>query len=374
MDLNRTLVVEDDLSWQDILAEILQDSGLDVDIARDLQESVCLIRENTHRIAIVDLSLGGSDHRNQDGIKVVDFLNEHDPGCITIMLTGYATVELAVRLITDLGVMTCLQKENFNRSQFQEIINRALVKKPPILLTETARSDLIGTAKKSHSSHIDKNSSDNVQLTSDPINKNMLVLVVDDDAGWRNIYEELLEEARFPFRSCKGFAEALGLLKREKFACAIIDLALENPSNFYQQFNNEVNKDLDGYRLLASTLAAKIPTIVVSGIADAPEVERAYQEYALFSFIQKKAFDRSIFLNTINEAVENKSDQRLFSLLTEREREVLGYLGQGLTNKEIAEKMVVSPNTVKRHIKSIFSKLEVHTRSAVAAKVVGLTE
>jgi DNA-binding NarL/FixJ family response regulator len=44
---------------------------------------------------------------------------------------------------------------------------------------------------------------------------------------------------------------------------------------------------------------------------------------------------------------------------------------QGLTNKEIAQRLVISDNTVKRHLKGIFVRLEVNTRSAAAAKAAG---
>ncbi len=56
------------------------------------------------------------------------------------------------------------------------------------------------------------------------------------------------------------------------------------------------------------------------------------------------------------------------AFLTEREREVLNLLVLGLTNKEIAERLVISPNTVKRHLKAVFAKLGVSTRAAAVAK------
>lgn len=56
--------------------------------------------------------------------------------------------------------------------------------------------------------------------------------------------------------------------------------------------------------------------------------------------------------------------------LTEREVELLRYLGQGLPNKAIAEALRVSENTVKYHIKNILQKLDLSNRSEAAAYAV----
>lgn len=53
--------------------------------------------------------------------------------------------------------------------------------------------------------------------------------------------------------------------------------------------------------------------------------------------------------------------------LTEREREVLLLLVEGLTNTEIAEKLVLSKSTIKNHVSSILGKLEVKSRTKAVA-------
>ncbi|MDX1688889.1 MAG: response regulator transcription factor [Candidatus Promineifilaceae bacterium] len=62
--------------------------------------------------------------------------------------------------------------------------------------------------------------------------------------------------------------------------------------------------------------------------------------------------------------------------LTERELEVLELLVQGLSNSEIAARLGVSPNTVKNHLRSIYSKLDVSTRTAATTLAIkhGLVE
>ncbi len=57
-----------------------------------------------------------------------------------------------------------------------------------------------------------------------------------------------------------------------------------------------------------------------------------------------------------------------FPELTPREREILELLAQGLTNNAIAEKLVLSPKTVRNQVSAIFSKLQVASRSEAIIK------
>jgi len=59
---------------------------------------------------------------------------------------------------------------------------------------------------------------------------------------------------------------------------------------------------------------------------------------------------------------ETPSPQRL-SALTDREREVLTFVASGLSNDDIAERLVVSPHTVKTHVNRTMTKLGAHDRA-----------
>ena len=62
-------------------------------------------------------------------------------------------------------------------------------------------------------------------------------------------------------------------------------------------------------------------------------------------------------------AVEMPSAASLTEQLTEREVQVLRLIADGATNREIADELVLTVNTVKRHISNIFGKLEVSNRT-----------
>jgi DNA-binding CsgD family transcriptional regulator len=57
--------------------------------------------------------------------------------------------------------------------------------------------------------------------------------------------------------------------------------------------------------------------------------------------------------------------------LTIREAEIAGLLREGMTNQEIADRLVISTGTVRTHLENIFEKLEVHTRTAAVARAFG---
>jgi DNA-binding NarL/FixJ family response regulator len=122
----RALVVEDNPGWQEILAEILSDMGLEVDVASERAAASAATSASSHRIAVVDLSLRADDEGNQEGLQVLDMLGRDDPACSAVLLTGFATVEIAVAALKEYGAWTCLRKETFRRAEFKDVVRQIL--------------------------------------------------------------------------------------------------------------------------------------------------------------------------------------------------------------------------------------------------------
>jgi DNA-binding NarL/FixJ family response regulator len=87
------------------------------------------------------------------------------------------------------------------------------------------------------------------------------------------------------------------------------------------------------------------------------------------------AGERIVDSNRLVEAVEraarlrererNRTDR--LGLLSDREREILAELARGLRNSDIAERLMISPRTVEKHVHHILAKLQVPSRLAAVA-------
>jgi non-specific serine/threonine protein kinase len=84
------------------------------------------------------------------------------------------------------------------------------------------------------------------------------------------------------------------------------------------------------------------------------------------------AFDRGSAL-TVGQAAAYALDERparqpgpdVASVLTRREREIAEYVAKGLTNKEIADALVIAPRTAECHVENILRKLNFTSRSQI---------
>jgi DNA-binding NarL/FixJ family response regulator len=95
-------------------------------------------------------------------------------------------------------------------------------------------------------------------------------------------------------------------------------------------------------------------------------IRAAHQDQAMVSpEIAAALMDRVTRYAQLFDEVESGLHEE--ANLTPRERETLELIGQGLTNQEIAERMVIEVGTVKNHVHSILGKLGVSSRDDAAA-------
>jgi two-component system response regulator DctR len=181
------------------------------------------------------------------------------------------------------------------------------------------------------------------------------VFVVDDDDAVRDSIKELVESVGL---QAKGYDSALAFLDSfdpQRAGCLVLDVRMVGMSGLVLQ--ERLNE-----------LEARIPVIVLTGHGDIPMAVQSLRSGAV-DFIQKPYREQAL-LDSINAALARDAAARRSSVaaddieqrlaaLTDREREVLGQILSGLTSKEIARVLGVSPRTVDAHRKNLLRKLRI---------------
>jgi len=103
---------------------------------------------------------------------------------------------------------------------------------------------------------------------------------------------------------------------------------------------------------------------------DANEFIQSLQTICMGSMVISGDMTESLTSRIKDDRTERKDD------LSDREIEVLRLIGNGASNREIAENLIISEHTVKAHVRSILNKLNIRNRQQIAAYAVreGVTE
>ena len=124
----------------------------------------------------------------------------------------------------------------------------------------------------------------------------------------------------------------------------------------------------------------KIPFIYLTSYADRATIDRAkhtrpmgyvvkpFDEKDLFTTLEIAIFNFNLKQPAIEMSFE-KVNNRLLSKLTQKEFEILTSIFEGKTNRQMSEEHFISLNTIKTHIKKIYDKLDVNTRTMAIAKL-----
>lgn len=194
------------------------------------------------------------------------------------------------------------------------------------------------------------------------------ILIVDDHALFRESVARLLQsEHDFEVRHCASVAECLAILADWPAEIVLLDFDLGNEK---------------GSSVLAQAQAAGFQGKTLLLTAGVNELEAAHLIRQGISGIVLKHSSPTELAESIREALAGKvwfeqgylkkvmekaaashsapSNPRTFS---ERERQVLSYVFEGLANKEIADRLRVSESSVKASLQQLFEKTGVRTRS-----------
>jgi two-component system, LuxR family, response regulator FixJ len=181
-----------------------------------------------------------------------------------------------------------------------------------------------------------------------------LIHLVDDDEAVRDALALLISTVGLRVQPWADPERFLAEFDRHSLGAVVLDMRMPG---------------ISGLAVLEQLQAAGVdhPVVMLTGHGTVDLCRRAFKAGAA-EFLEKPVNDE-LLLDTLQQAVRRhvKSRQRhaadqaarqRYAGLTEREREVLGLIIEGLTNKEIGRAMAVSPRTVETHRANLFEKLE----------------
>lgn len=204
-----------------------------------------------------------------------------------------------------------------------------------------------------------------------------LVLIDDNRLLREGIAEMIRSEPGFSVLAASAdAAEAIATVREARPDVVLVDFGLEDHDSL----------------ALTATVSAEVPTarVIVMGLLPLQEDVADYVHAGASGFVMKdatfaeffatiravaggaevlpRALTNSLFAQIARNAPRVSQEIVMQSVrLTQREREVVALLGEGLSNKEIATRLNIAVHTVKSHVHNVLEKLALHSRLEVAA-------
>ncbi|MGX9526090.1 MULTISPECIES: response regulator transcription factor [Alcaligenes] len=182
-----------------------------------------------------------------------------------------------------------------------------------------------------------------------------LIHLLDDDAAVRQSLSLLISTVGLRVQTWADPQQFLESFDRQSIGALILDVRMPG---------------ISGLTLLDTLIEQGVdqPIILLTGHGTVDMCRRAFKAGAV-EFLEKPVSD-DVLLDTVQQAVRQhvRRRERLaadqwvrerYTSLSEREREVLALIVEGLTNKEIGRALSLSPRTVETHRANLFAKLQV---------------
>lgn len=207
-------------------------------------------------------------------------------------------------------------------------------------------------------------------MTAQPLE----VLIIEDHLAVRRGVELLLAGSGFRIVGVAGAVdEARGLLERRRHDVALVDIALSDGSAM-------------GFVREVLTERPTAPIVLYTGSADARDLHTAVEAGARGLVL--KSAPPSVLIGALEVVARGGTfvDPDLavvmtaaepptaWDALSAREREVIDLLANGLNGEEIAEQLVLSPETIKTHIRNAMRRMGAKTRVHAVAMAIRARE
>ena len=165
--------------------------------------------------------------------------------------------------------------------------------------------------------------------------------------------------------------ELLALLRRTPVDVVLMDIRMPGTDGLWATEQIAADPSLAGVRVVIVTtfeLDEYVARAVRAGASgflvkdtEPEDLIRAVRVVAAGEGLLSPGVTKRL-LERMAVGLKDAPDEERLSALTDREREVLRLVGQGLTNDEIASRLVLSPLTAKTHVSRIIAKLQARDR------------
>ena len=197
-----------------------------------------------------------------------------------------------------------------------------------------------------------------------------LIHLIDDDTAVRDALSLLISTVGLRVQAWEDPQRFMAEFDRQSIGAIVLDVRMPG---------------ISGLAVLDALVAQGVdqPILMLTGHGTVEMCRRAFKSGAA-EFLEKPVNDE-LLIESLQNAVRqhvksrqrHRADRRArerFEQLSAREREVLGLITEGLTNKEIGRALSLSPRTVETHRANLFAKLEITSLAQLIRQYAALVD
>jgi DNA-binding NarL/FixJ family response regulator len=191
-------------------------------------------------------------------------------------------------------------------------------------------------------------------VSSAATERRLRVLVVDDHEVVHWGFRVMLGEQPWVQRclAARSGAEALEVLRNFRADVALVDLFLAGESG--ADVCDSIRRASPATRVLLISGAGRMSPAAARAAGASGFISKDWEARDVARAVRAVGLGMTMFSPTSEQPAP---------LLSEREREVLDLIAAGSTNREIAERLFLSPHTVKEHTSALYRKLQARNRA-----------